>query len=75
MNMILSKALIDVVIVVSIGAVIGFGVGAIIESALSIPDVWFSYSTDECVQVINYVEGENYSCENMPSKFNHVWVE
>jgi hypothetical protein len=43
--------------------------------ALSLPDVWFSYSTDECVRVINYVEGENYSCENMPSKFNHVWVK
>jgi hypothetical protein len=43
--------------------------------AMSMPDVWFSYSTDECVKVINYVEGENFSCENMPSKFNHVWVK
>ena len=43
--------------------------------SMSMPDVWFSYSTDECVKVINYVEGENYSCENMPSKFNHVWVK
>ena len=43
--------------------------------ALAMPDVWFSYSTDECVKVINYDEGENYSCENMPSKFNHVWVK
>jgi len=43
--------------------------------SMSLPDVWFSYSTDECVKVINYVEGDNYSCENMPSKFNHVWVE
>ena len=43
--------------------------------ALALPDVWISYSTDECVKVINYVEGENYSCENMPKKFNHVWVK
>lgn len=42
---------------------------------MSIPDVWFSYSTDECVKVINYVETDNYSCENLPTKFNHVWVE
>tara|TARA_B110000967_G_C18759702_1_gene497142 strand:- start:423 stop:638 length:216 start_codon:yes stop_codon:yes gene_type:complete len=44
-------------------------------NALSIPDVMFSHSTDECVEVFNYVEGENYSCENLPSKFNHVWVK
>lgn len=44
-------------------------------TAMAMPDVWFSYSTDECVKVINYVEGDNYSCENMPTKFNHVWVK
>lgn len=42
---------------------------------LALPDVMFSYSTDECVQVMNYVEGENYSCENFPAKFHHVWVK
>lgn len=47
----------------------------VVLTALSMPDVWFSYSTDECVKVVNYVEGDNYSCENLPSKFNHVWVE
>jgi hypothetical protein len=75
MNMMLSKSLIDFIIAVSVGAVIGIGIGAVVKTALDTPDVWFSYSTDECVKVINYVEGENYSCENMPSKFNHVWVE
>ena len=44
-------------------------------SAMAMPDVWVSYSTDECVKVINYNEGDNFSCENMPSKFNHVWVK
>ena len=43
--------------------------------ALSMPDVWFSYSTDECVKVINYDKTDKYSCENLPSKFNHVWVQ
>ena len=52
----------------------GVATYAILDAA-SMPDVWMSYSTDECVKVINYVEGENYSCENMPSKFNHVWVK
>ena len=44
-------------------------------TAMAMPDVWVSYSTGECVTVVNYDEGDNYSCENMPTKFNHVWVE
>ena len=44
------------------------------NEALKMPDVHFSYSTDSCVEVINYAD-TNYSCENMPSKFHHVWVE
>ena len=43
--------------------------------ALSMPDVWFSYSTDECVKVINYDQNDRFSCENLPTKFNHVWVK
>ena len=60
----------------------GFGfavlVGAVVYlwlEALSMPDVWFSYSTDECVKVINYDKDDKYSCENLPAKFNHVWVK
>ena len=43
--------------------------------ALDMPDVWYSYATGECVQVLNYAEGDNYTCENLPRKFNHVWVK
>lgn len=43
--------------------------------AMSLPDVHFSYETDECVRVLNYVESDQYSCENLPNKFNHVWVK
>jgi hypothetical protein len=46
-----------------------------LNSVLSIPDVMFSYSTDKCVKVINYVESDKYSCENLPTKFNHIWAE
>ena len=46
-----------------------------LNSVLSIPDVMVSYSTDQCVKVINYVEDDKYSCENLPTKFNHIWVE
>jgi len=56
------------------GAFVGL-LAYVFLSAMSMPDVWFSYSTDECVKFINYVEGDNYSCENLPRKFNHVWVK
>lgn len=53
--------------------------GAIISKSilnvLSVPDVQFSYSSSECVKVLNYVEGDKYSCENLPAKFNNVWVK
>lgn len=46
-----------------------------INNAVSLPDVHFSYSTGECVEVINYAEGHKYTCDNQPTKFYHVWVE
>ena len=44
------------------------------NEALKMPDVHFSYSTDSCVKVVNYTD-EQFTCENYPSKFNHVWVQ
>ena len=49
--------------------------GFAVNNALSLPDVYFSYSTDECVKVVNYKEDHNYSCELLPAKFHHVWVQ
>ena len=59
-----------------VGGVAVFGVLFFaLDKALSVPDVKFSYSTDSCVEVINYNEDDKYSCENLPTKFNHIWVE
>ena len=44
------------------------------NEALSMPDAHFSYATNECVKVINYTD-EIFACENLPAKFNHVWVK
>ena len=44
------------------------------NEALKMPDVHFSYSTDECVKVVNYTD-EEFNCTNYPTKFNHVWVK
>ena len=49
------------------------------DYAFSLPNVLESYSTGECVEVENYpgivFNQEMYSCENMPSKFYHVYVK
>jgi len=58
-----------------VGVIAGVVVFDAFFNALMLPDVWFSYSTGECVKVLNYADGDSYSCENMPSKFNHVWVK
>ena len=46
---------------------------------LSIPNVLVSHSTGFCVDVENYpgvyFGQEVYNCENMPTKYNHVWVK
>lgn len=39
------------------------------------PDVYVSNSTNECVKVINYDSRFDYSCETLPEKYNHIWVE
>ena len=49
-------------------------VSAVAYVALTIPDVHVSYSTNDCVEVVNWSD-TNYSCENMPNKYNHVWVK
>jgi hypothetical protein len=50
-------------------------VAFVLNESMSIPDVHISYSTEECVDVINYDKDDNYSCENLPSKFNHILVK
>jgi hypothetical protein len=44
------------------------------NEVLKMPDVHFSYSTGECVEVVNYTD-TNYACDNYPNKYHHVWVK
>ena len=41
---------------------------------LDMPDVMVSNSSKECVEVINYGDTD-WSCDNLPSKYNHIWVK
>lgn len=64
----------NLVLGLMIGCLIFFLTYAFLSSA-GLPDVWFSYSSGDCVKVLNYVEGDNYSCENLPPRYYHVWTE
>mgnify|MGYP000206086774 FL=1 len=61
------------------GAAFGLGLFAFADYSFSIPDVHMSNATKTCVEVLNYPSTlfgtTNYSCENLPTKFNHVWVQ
>lgn len=65
----------SVILQATVFGVLAAGIVYTVLDAASMPDVWFSYSTDECVKVINYDKSDKYSCENLPTKFNHVWVK
>jgi hypothetical protein len=57
------------------GAIVLVVAVSCVDSVLDQPDVHFSNSTGECVKVLNYAEGDLYSCDNMPKRYNHVWVQ
>jgi len=55
--------------------VAGFvAVGAVALNAMMIPDVYVSYSSNECVKVVNHTDTV-YGCDSLPKKYNHIWVE
>ena len=69
------NAIYDTISVLIICVLIGGLTLAMIFNSLGMPDVHISHSTGECVEVINYDERFNYTCENYPEKYNHIWVE
>jgi len=64
---------------VIVGLVI-FGLGFVgADYMFSIPNVLMSHSTGVCVEVENFpsilFSDTAYNCENMPTKYNHIWVQ
>lgn len=45
-----------------------------VATIADMPDVYVSYETNQCVEVVNYSDS-NYTCENLPKRFNHIWVK
>ncbi len=65
--------------------IIGIGLGGgfsglvvvfftVVLPQIDIPDVLVSHTTNECVHVVNYRPEDKYTCENLPEKYNRVWV-
>ena len=52
--------------------IIGMVVFAV-ESYFSLPVVYWSYSTDECVKVI--YDGYETDCSELPEKYERIWVK
>ena len=68
------------------GMYFGFTMAAVLllDYILVTADVEWSHSTRQCVGVTTYqgmffdnLRNENgrYSCENLPEKYNHIWVK
>jgi hypothetical protein len=45
-----------------------------VQMVADMPDVHFSWTTEECVKVLNYAEDNRYTCDDLPKRYNHVWV-
>ena len=65
----------DNVIALSGGALAGILFMSGFMYSLNLPEVQMSHSTGECVKVINYVESDEYTCDDLPKKYHHVWVK
>lgn len=46
---------------------------SLIVSVTDMPDVFVDYNTNECIKVVNF-DDRNFTCDDLPSKYNHVWV-
>ena len=68
------KDKVEAIVAGLVGAIVLVVAVNYLESVLDQPDVHFSNSTGECVKVLNYAENDLYSCDNLPKRYNHVWV-
>jgi hypothetical protein len=72
------KAIIDYAIsglLFALSVALLFALSVAFLGAMSLPEAHFSNSTGECVEVINHDERFNFTCETLPDKYTHVWVQ
>lgn len=69
-RVVLAKATVDTVLVALLGAAAVIG---LVWMWASTPVVYESHSTGECVRVLS--PDPEDSCERLPDRYEHVWVE
>jgi hypothetical protein len=45
------------------------------NQSLKLPVVQFSYKGNSCAQVINVAGPDTFTCNNLPKKYIHEWVQ
>ena len=51
------------------------GLVLVLVDALNRPEVLISTSSGKCVDVINFIEENNYTCDNKQPKYSVTWVQ
>ena len=50
-----------------------------IDYAFAMPDVYVSFSTNECVKVVNhdsaFFGSTNATCGDLPTRYNFIWAK
>ncbi|QYW02157.1 putative membrane protein [Stenotrophomonas phage Sonora] len=69
-----NKPLLGVIVLLLSAALLVAGAVDVIRSALDRPDVYRSYTTQECVKVVN-ADGTAGNCSQLPERYNSRWVE
>lgn len=64
----------DIILTAVVGAVTALIVILGLLSITDSPDVMFSHSTGKCVKVV-MPDGSLGSCNRLPKKYNHYWVQ
>ena len=69
------KAVIDYGVSIAIVGGLLFALAVAFSGTMSLPEAHFSNATGECVKVINHDQRFNFTCETLPEKYTHVWVQ
>lgn len=68
-----ARAVPPVVWYMVLGLLVGWMAVTAVKSALNMPTVYRSWTSKECVKVIN-ADGKPGSCRHLPDKYRNIWV-
>lgn len=56
-----------------LGAMVLLAAALVAWEFVNLPEVEVSHATGKCVRVV-YMDGRTGDCNNLPDKYDHVWV-